>query len=110
MAELIYDSVTSSGERPDISSPVGRMCILFNKMKADREFYARLAQLQATINPEKIDEPFKNLKNSSFPYMKEIEENKIKKTKESMINEIKRGPIKVIPLQTPMKTIRRRKK
>jgi isopropylmalate/homocitrate/citramalate synthase len=110
MAELIYDSVTSRGERPDISSPVGKMCLIYNKMKAEREFLARLAQLQATINPEKVEEAFNNLKNSSFPYMKEIKEKQIKKAKETMMREIKKGPIGLIPIQSPRKLIRRRGK
>lgn len=103
MAEMVYKSVIASGELPPITSPIGKMCILYIKMCADKEFFSNHVIVQALVSPKKIDDVYKKFIYSHFPYMSDEDKNKEEKLRENFYKEMKKGPIRVIPLikQTP---------
>ena len=62
-------------------------------LKEDKEFAVTMAKLQAQVNPEKIDEHFKRMKRSFYPYIVEHEERQAKDREKKLMDMAKKGTL-----------------
>ena len=76
------------------------------KMRADIEFHKSRSMMQALLSQKGAEdkailEAFSDLKEAFFPFDKNQKKDELKRLKDEMLKEIRRGPVSVTPLEDP---------
>ena len=77
----------------EFDKSTGKVALIVFKLKEDKEFAVTLAKLQAQVNPEKIDDHFKRMKRSFYPYIVEHEERQTKEREKKLMDMAKKGTL-----------------
>jgi Zn-dependent M32 family carboxypeptidase len=105
LGNVFYEQVIATGATVDYTDPTGKIFYAIWSMRLDKEFYTHLAQYQATINAEKIDDAFNLFKKAVYPHLEKIEERRKKELKIKLEKEMKDDVMKVTPLMISARDI-----
>jgi len=100
---MVYDKATRV---PAPGDPMEIIFLLIWKMRQDIEFQKSRSTLQALLNQKgaeskHIEEAFDDLKNAFFPHDKNQKKQEIGDMRQTMMREIARGALAVIPTVDP---------
>ena len=89
---------------PEPGSPMEMVFVLLWKMRQDIEFHKSRATLQALMSQQGVEdkpvlEAFDNLKEAFYPFNKTKKSTELKNMRETLMREVRRGPISVTPME-----------
>ncbi len=89
---------------PNPGSPMEIVFMLVWNMRQDIEFHKSRATLQALLSQKDVEgktvmKAFDGLRDAFFPYNKNQKKGELKQLREQLLQEVKRGPVSVTPMQ-----------
>lgn len=108
-ANLIYDTIR---DRPKPGSPMESVLLLVWQMRQEIEYYAVRAVVQASIDPDEgksTQDAWKSFTEQFYPYLMEQVKRGDRAAVEYLVKEVKKGPLRVIPLMPLVKSRMRKK-
>lgn len=95
------------GFQIDFQHPLGKTVLLINHMLREQQYYAHVTMYQAQINPEKIQENFKNFRHAFWPYLVRYEKKQEKEAKKRLLRETAKGYISFTPQITNKRELKK---
>lgn len=75
-------------------------------MWREQQYYAHVTMYQAQINPEKINENFKNFRHAFWPHLVKFEKRQEMASKKKLLKETEKGMIGFVPQISDRKQLR----
>lgn len=107
MAEIfVKTSQSDPNLRLDYNNPLGKILLLVNHMWREQQYYAHVTMYQAQINPEKVNENFKNFRHAFWPHLVRYEKQQELAAKKRLLKETAKGDISFTPQIMNKKALR----
>ncbi len=107
IGEHFVKSVQNDSYQVDYSHPLGKTILLVNHMWREQQYYAHVTMYQAQINPEKVNDNFKNFRNAFWPHLVKYEKKQEAIAKKKLLKETEKGLISFRPQIMDKKSIKR---